>query len=277
MKKLFAELFTREKDDSSAVETALGHADEDARGEREDLHISMLQDNPRVETAQQRTASCTYIHQDNIYQRRGNESKRKFIFLKGKYPKNGITFCRSSNRSARDKSDEGNRAPEELLGIYTHGRDRTLSSTTLDRYSEEFLNSTHMASVSAFRATNLEKALGTPAKFLQERIFLRGKSQTQTGSRRHNTTSKRNQKDIDRTGGAVGVHSHLLPGIRIDLHLYVKVSYQQKPYRNSHAYRGADVTPSPSNSRNGTRGSRARPERTRVARIAISEAFEEAR
>jgi tryptophan synthase beta chain len=134
------------------------------------------------------------------------------------------------------------------------------------------------------RATELEKALGTPAK-----IYFKNESVSPAGSHKLNTAiaqayynKQAGIKKIATETGAGQWGSALALACNhfgIDLHVYmVKVSFNQKPYRKLLMQTwGANVTPSPSNLTQSGRAVLAEdPENNGSLGMAISEAVEEA-
>ena len=133
-----------------------------------------------------------------------------------------------------------------------------------------------------YRATGLEKRLGTPAK-----IYYKYEGVSPAGSHKPNTAvpqayynAQEGVKRITTETGAGQWGTALafacqLFGIECDVYM-VKVSYEQKPYRKMvmNTY-GANVYPSPSNRTEAGRGILARdPLSTGSLGIAISEAIE---
>jgi tryptophan synthase beta chain len=134
------------------------------------------------------------------------------------------------------------------------------------------------------RATNLEKALKTPA-----RIYFKDESHSPPGSHKPNTSVPQayyNKMEginllTTETGAGQWGCSLAFACAFFDMHckvFMVKVSYHQKPYRRSmmHIW-GADVVPSPSQETNAGRQVLAHdPETPGSLGIAISEAVEAA-
>ena len=134
-----------------------------------------------------------------------------------------------------------------------------------------------------FRATNLEKALNTPA-----RIYFKYEGETITGSHKINTAVAQayyaKKQGIERLvtetgagqwGTALSVAGSLL-GLKIRVYM-ARASYIQKPYRKilMKVY-GAEVYPSPSNRTEvGRKFLKEDPEHPGGLGIAISEAIEE--
>jgi tryptophan synthase beta chain len=132
------------------------------------------------------------------------------------------------------------------------------------------------------RATNLEKALGTPA-----RIYFKDESHSPPGSHKPNTAVAQayfnKQEGINRLTTETGAGqwgsalSFACAQLDMQCKVYmVKVSYQQKPYRRSMMQVwGGDVTPSPSDeTRAGRQILEADPDCPGSLGIAISEAVE---
>jgi tryptophan synthase beta chain len=132
------------------------------------------------------------------------------------------------------------------------------------------------------RATNLEKALDTPAK-----IFFKHEGVSPAGSHKSNTATA--QAYYNKQAGITKISTETGAGqwgcalslacqqFGIDLSVYmVKVSYYQKPYRRSMMQLwGAQVYPSPSDRTNAGRAVLAEdPESNGSLGIAISEAAE---
>ncbi len=135
-----------------------------------------------------------------------------------------------------------------------------------------------------YRARNLEKVLGTPA-----RIYYKYEGASPAGSHKPNTAVAQayyNKKaGINRltteTGAGQWGSALALAGSLLDLEVkvyMVKISYEQKPYRRSMIQAwGATVIPSPSRETNSGRAILAHdPDTTGSLGIAISEAVEEA-
>lgn len=132
------------------------------------------------------------------------------------------------------------------------------------------------------RATNLEKALETPAH-----IFFKNEGVSPAGSHKANTAvaqafynKQAGVKRIATETGAGQWGSALSLACKffgIDLTVYmVKISYQQKPYRRSMMQLwGAEVYPSPSDRTNAGRAALAEdPDSNGTLGLAISEAIE---
>ncbi|WP_048146581.1 TrpB-like pyridoxal phosphate-dependent enzyme [Pyrococcus abyssi] len=134
-----------------------------------------------------------------------------------------------------------------------------------------------------FRATNLEKLLGTPA-----RIYFKYEGATVTGSHKINTALAQayyaKKQGIERLvtetgagqwGTALSLAGALL-GLKVRVYM-ARASYQQKPYRKTlmRIY-GAEVFPSPSeNTEVGKRFLKEDPNHPGSLGIAISEAIED--
>jgi len=134
------------------------------------------------------------------------------------------------------------------------------------------------------RATNLEKALKTPA-----RIYFKDESQSPPGSHKPNTAVAQayynKQEGVNRltteTGAGQWGSALAFACSQFDMHCkvyMVKVSYQQKPYRRSMMQVwGGEVTPSPSTeTQAGRQILAADPDCPGSLGIAISEAVEAA-
>jgi len=176
--------------------------------------------------------------------------------------------------------------PEELLGIFPIGViEQEVSSDRWIDIPEEILDFYRIWRPSPLiRATNLEKALGTPAK-----IFFKNESVSPAGSHKLNTAiaqayynKKAGIKKISTETGAGQWGCSLALACQhfgIDLHVYmVKISHQQKPYRKllMHTW-GANVTPSPSElTKAGREALALDPKNNGSLGLAISEAVEEA-
>ena len=134
------------------------------------------------------------------------------------------------------------------------------------------------------RATNLEKALGTPAK-----IYFKNESVSPAGSHKPNTAVAQayyNKMEGVKTlttetgagqwGSALALAGSLL-GINVRVYM-VKVSYEQKPFRKSmiHLW-GAEIYPSPSDKTEiGKKVLKEDPNNPGSLGLAISEAIEDA-
>lgn len=134
------------------------------------------------------------------------------------------------------------------------------------------------------RATNLEKALGTPAH-----IYFKNEGVSPVGSHKLNSAlpqayyNKKQgiQRLTTETGagqwGAALSFASSVFGLELDVYM-VKVSYEQKPYRRMMMQTwGANVVPSPSNTTESGRSILAKdPNNSGSLGIAISEAVEKA-